>query len=109
MSRTLTLLLPGLLAIAQVQAGEAQQGGAALDGVYLAWRTTTPMSTPEQEYLTFYPDGRVFHDDPDEGMAPPMDWSRVCRSTQCGEYRVGSNTVVIRWSSGAEQRFQVEP
>jgi hypothetical protein len=109
MLRTFHLLLSGLFAISQAPATEAQRVGAALDGVYLAWRTNTPISTPEQEYMTFYPDGRVYHDDPDEGLAQPLDWSRVCQSTQCGTYQVAGNTVAVRWASGSEQRFQLEP
>lgn len=106
--RMFTLLLIGF-ALSLASPGGAQQEGARLSGVYVALRTTTPMSTPEQEYLAFYPDGRVYHDDPDEGMAVPLDWAQVCRSTQCGTYSVTGGSVIIRWSSGGELRLQREP
>jgi len=98
------------LCFAALEAGAAQaQSGTTLNGVYLAWRASSGVSTPEQEYMTFYADGRVYHDDPKEGMAVALDWTRACRNTQCGSYRVAGNTVVVRWSSGGEQRFEIEP
>lgn len=106
--RTIASLLLVVLALAPAWPAEAQQGATRLEGVYLAWRATSQGSVPEQEYMTFYADGRVFHDDPDEGMAVPLDWTEACRGTQCGTYRVVGNTVAVRWSSGSEQRFQVE-
>jgi hypothetical protein len=51
----------------------------------------------------------VYRDDPDEGMAAPLDWAEACRNTQCGSYRVAGNTVVVRWTSGEERRFEIEP
>lgn len=108
MMRTFIMLLAASLAVPRGTAAEAQGPGAPLDGVYLAWRTTTTASTPEQEYLTFFPDGKVYHDAPDEGLAQPLDWARACQNTQCGTYRVAANTVVVHWSSGSEQRFQRE-
>ncbi len=106
--RAIASLLVGVLILSPGSPARAQGGETVLDGVYLAWRTTTPMSTPEQSYLTFYPDGRVYHDDPDEGMAVPLDWAEACRNTQCGTYRVAGNTVEVRWSSGSGQRFRIE-
>ena len=101
-------LLLALAALAPAWPAEAQPRETQLHGVYLAWRTTAGAHTPEQEYITFYRDGRVFHDDPDEGMAVPVDWPQVCRHTQCGTYRVAGNIVSVRWSTGSERRFQLE-
>jgi hypothetical protein len=109
MMRILLVLLTAALPLPLVRVADAQAPGARPDGVYLAWRATTTTSTPEQEYLTFFPDGRVYHDDPDEGLAQPLDWARACRSTQCGTYRIAANTVRVRWASGSEQRFEWEP
>lgn len=104
--RFLAFILVGGMSVAAAAA--AQGSGARLDGVYLSWRTTTPVGLPEQSYLTFSPDGRVYEDDPDEGLAPPTDWARTCRTTRCGTYRVAGGEVAIRWSSGAEQRYEME-
>lgn len=105
--RAIASLLLGVVILAPASPAGAQDEATVLNGVYLAWRTTTATSTPEQEYMAFYPDGRVFHDDPDEGMAVPLDWAEACRSTRCGTYRVAGNTVAVRWSSGSEQHFQI--
>ncbi len=87
----------------------AQSSPTSLDGIYAALKTSTPLSTPEQAYLTFYADGRVYEDDPDEGMASPLPWSKACRNTRCGSYVVRANTVVVRWAGGGEQRLEFEP
>jgi hypothetical protein len=42
-------------------------------------------------------------------MAAPLDWAEACRNTQCGGYRVEGNRVVVRWTSGEERRFEIEP
>jgi hypothetical protein len=104
--RASALLLCIIFAGAEWSTAQAQ---TALNGIYVALRNTTPLGVPEREFMTFYPDGRVYHDDPDEGMAAPLDWADACRNTQCGSYRVGGNTLVVRWSSGEERRFEIEP
>lgn len=83
--------------------------GPALNAVYLGWRIPMNMSAPTEDYITFYPDGRVYHEDPDEGMAAPLDWSTACRNVQCGTYRIEGSRVRIRWSSGSEDAFELEP
>lgn len=101
--RAITVLL---LALAGAPVAEAQR---TLDGVYVAWRASTMTGSVAEEYMTFYADGRVYHDDPDEGMAHPLDWAEACRATQCGTYRAAGSSVAVRWSGGGEERFQVEP
>lgn len=83
--------------------------GPALNAVYLGWRIPMNMSAPTEDYITFYPDGRVYHEDPDEGMAAPLDWSAACRNVQCGTYRIEGSQVRVRWSSGSEDAFELEP
>ena len=100
--RAITLLF---LVLASVRLADAQR----LDGVYVGWRASTMTGNVAEEYLAFYPDGRVYHDDPDEGMAHPLDWAEACRATQCGTYQLSGSTVAIRWRGGGEERFQVEP
>lgn len=102
-----------LLAVAATVAlpapAPAQAPHAGLNAVYLGWRIGMDMSEPSEDYFTFYPDGRVYHDDPDEGMAVPLDWAEACRNVQCGVYRIDGGQVRIRWSSGSEDAFELEP
>lgn len=107
--RASPFLLCLVFAGAELNLARAQTPGTGLNGIYMAWSTRTPMSTPEREYITFYADGRVYRDDPDEGMAVPLDWAEECRNTQCGSYRVAGKAVVVHWAGGGEQRFEIEP
>lgn len=106
--RSLMLLLCLACAHGGLSPAHAQTSPTSLHGVYVALRSSTPLSVPAEEYITFYADGRVYNDDPDEGMSSPLQWSEACRNTRCGSYAVRGKTVVIGWAGGGEQRFEIE-
>lgn len=57
--------------------------------------------TPERDWMTFFPDGRVFLALPPLGI-PGFDWSVECppHPTWCATYTVEGSRVTIRWASG---------
>lgn len=81
----------------------------SLDGIYTGLRTNLVTGRVAQDYFTFFPDGRVLHDDPPEGLAAPLDWAAACRANQCGSYALQGRALRIRWQSGSEETFDREP
>lgn len=61
--------------------------------------------TPQRDWMTFFPDGRVHLAKPPEGLAVPFDWERECAASPawCATYTVRGDEVRIRWLSGAER------
>jgi uncharacterized protein (DUF2141 family) len=61
--------------------------------------------TPQRDWMTFFPDGRVHLAMPPNGLAVPFDWEGECSSAPawCATYTVRGDEVRIRWLSGSER------
>jgi hypothetical protein len=61
--------------------------------------------TPQRDWMTFFPDGRVHLAMPPNGLAVPFDWQGECSSAPawCATYTVNGDEVRIRWLSGSER------
>jgi hypothetical protein len=59
--------------------------------------------TPQRDWMTFFPDGRVFLGLPPTGTSQGFDWAAECtmRPSWCATYTVQGNRVTFRWLSGA--------
>jgi uncharacterized protein (DUF2141 family) len=59
--------------------------------------------TPQQDWMMFFPDGRVFLGLPPTGTSQGFDWAAECtmRPSWCATYTVQGNRVTFRWLSGA--------
>jgi hypothetical protein len=68
-------------------------GSPASSGIY--W-------TPQRDWMTFFPDGRVFLGLPPTGVGQGFDWAVECppRPSWCATYAVDGNRVTLRWLSG---------
>jgi hypothetical protein len=64
--------------------------------------------TPQRDWMTFFPDGRVHLAKPPEGLAVAFDWERECAAgpAWCATYTVRGDEVRIRWLSGTERVLQ---
>ena len=67
--------------------------------------------TPQRDWMTFFPDGRVYLAKPPQGLAVPFDWEGECAAAPawCATYAVRGREVRIRWLSGSERVLRVEP
>jgi uncharacterized protein (DUF2141 family) len=65
-------------------------------GTGLSW-------TPQQDWMMFFPDGRVFLGLPPTGTSQGLDWAAECtaRPSWCATYTVEGNRITFRWLSGA--------
>lgn len=61
--------------------------------------------TPGRDWMTFFPDGRVFLAIPEQGLAAPFDWEGECAAgpAWCATYTVRGDEVRIRWLTGEEK------
>jgi uncharacterized protein (DUF2141 family) len=95
----------------------ASPGGGGLSGIYEGVRRQVVAPgegsavaggitwTPQRDWMTFFPDGRVHLAKPAQGLAVPFDWERECAAAPawCATYTVNGDEVRIRWLSGAER------
>jgi uncharacterized protein (DUF2141 family) len=58
--------------------------------------------TPGRDWMTFFPDGRVFLALPPTGVSHGFDWAVQCtrHETWCATYTVEGERVTIRWRTG---------
>lgn len=82
-------------------------GGSTLNGIYLGLRQNLVTGRVFQDYVTFYPDGRVLWESPTDGLDAPFDQDR-CRYGKCGTYRLQGNQVQIRWDAGDGRILEIE-
>jgi uncharacterized protein (DUF2141 family) len=61
--------------------------------------------TPQRDWMTFFPDGRVHLAKPPQGLAVPFDWEGECAAAPawCATYTVRGEEVRIRWPTGSER------
>ncbi|HEV2146054.1 MAG TPA: hypothetical protein VGR37_01415 [Longimicrobiaceae bacterium] len=61
--------------------------------------------TPGRDWMAFYPGGRVYLALPEEGLAVPLDWEKVCARSPawCATYEVVGDQVRIRWRTGEQK------
>jgi uncharacterized protein (DUF2141 family) len=61
--------------------------------------------TPQRDWMTFFPDGRVHLAKPPQGLAVPFDWEGECAAAPawCATYTVRGDEVRIRWPAGSER------
>lgn len=95
----------------------APSGSGGLSGIYngvtrqvVAPGPGSPVAsgitwTPGEDWMTFFPDGRVYLALPEEGLGVPFDWAAECRPhpSWCASYRVDGDVVRIRWATGEER------
>ncbi|MFY0528766.1 hypothetical protein ACN28I_38250 [Archangium gephyra] len=98
--------------------GPVAPGKGGLSGIYLGVKRQLvapgPGSSvqqgitwmPQQDWITFFPDGRVYAALPPHGLAVPFDWS-LCGEgfTWCPTYSVKGDDIRVTWTSGFEKRF----
>lgn len=67
--------------------------------------------TPQRDWMTFFPDGRVHLAAPPQGLATPFDWVAECAPAPawCATYTVRGNEVRVRWLTGAERVLHMQP
>ncbi len=99
-------------------AAPAAPGKGGLSGIYLgvtkALIAPGPGSlvqqgitwTPQQDWITFFPDGRVYAALPPEGLGVPFDWTNCgANHVWCPTYAVSGNEIRVSWPSGSQKRF----
>jgi uncharacterized protein (DUF2141 family) len=66
--------------------------------------------TPQRDWMTFFPDGRVHLAKPPHGLAVPFDWEGECSAAPawCATYSVRGDEVRIRWLTGSERVLHVQ-
>jgi hypothetical protein len=64
--------------------------------------------TPGRDWMTFFPDGRVFLAMPEQGLAATFHWEKECASgpAWCATYTVRGDEIRIRWRSGEEKTLR---
>jgi hypothetical protein len=109
------IAVAGALALAQAACGASAPNpteppttqppstASALDGVYLGLKQNGVDGAISDDYWTFFPDGRVMRYAPDEGLARPIDFARICAHNICGTYERTGDTLRIRWSGAASE------
>jgi uncharacterized protein (DUF2141 family) len=67
--------------------------------------------TPQRDWMTFFPDGRVHLAMPPNGLAVPFDWEGECAAAPawCATYTVQGSEVRIRWLTGSERVLHIQP
>lgn len=67
--------------------------------------------TPQRDWTTFFPDGRVYLAMPEQGLAVPFDWEGECATSPawCATYTVRGSEVRIRWLTGEEKVLRRDP
>lgn len=67
--------------------------------------------TPQRDWMTFFPDGRVYLAMPPHGLAVPFDWEGECSTAPawCATYAVRGDEVRIRWPTGEERVLRIGP
>jgi hypothetical protein len=61
--------------------------------------------TPGRDWMTFFPDGRVYLAMPARGLGVPFDWDGECAPAPawCATYTTRGDEVRIRWQTGEEK------
>jgi hypothetical protein len=87
-------------------AGSPAPASSEVDGIYMGLRVNAD-GRQYPDYYTFTPDGRAFRWVPQEGLDRALDWTDVCRATECGTYAVaGSQVTFRREPSGSDVVFE---
>lgn len=100
-------LLSALLAGAPHADAQSTRRAPALDGLYQGVRTTLAGKVT-LDLITFFPDGRAASEPPDEGLASPPPWARMCAKMQCGSYQVTGNQVTVRYTGGDRAEYEIQ-
>ncbi|MGA9525418.1 MAG: hypothetical protein WBV82_28420 [Myxococcaceae bacterium] len=82
----------------------ADDGG--LDGIYIGIQQSSATGM-YSEFITFFPEGRVFYDYPKSGTKP-FDWGTSCANTACGNYQRTGKTLHLKWASGKRSVWTID-
>jgi uncharacterized protein (DUF2141 family) len=94
---------PGRGGLSGIWLGVSRQLAAPGPGSIVASGITW---TPSRDWMTFFPDGRVFLALPPRGVEG-FDWTTECARSPswCATYAVDRDRVTIRWASGETKRL----
>jgi hypothetical protein len=108
---------PRAPAAAEEAKGPPAPGKGGLSGIYLGVKRQLvapgPGSgvqhgitwLPERDWLTFFPDGRVYAALPVQGLGVPFVWDCGTDDAWCPTYSVRGSDLRVTWATGFEKRF----
>lgn len=84
----------------------ATPAASGVEGIYMGLRVNADGKT-YPDYYTFTRDGRAFRWVPEEGLGRALDWTDICRGSECGTFAVaGSRVTFRREPSGSDVVFE---
>ncbi len=104
------ILLASSVVLCAALAGCGGSGGGnpdpgVLNGIYVSLQHSSATGI-YTEFITFFPDGRVYYDYPKTGT--PLDWTLACEDTACGQYRVSGDELQLDWDSGTQNVWTMD-
>lgn len=63
--------------------------------------TGVDRGSPTSRYMTFYRDGQVIEDEPDEDNPAVLPVGK-CQYINCGNYKVTKSSIIVTWEKGPE-------